>query len=394
LNNNKKIVLVFIRHFLPSFKSGGPVRTLSNMVDNLSDKFIFKFVTLDRDYTDLAPFPNVLINKWTTINGDIDIFYMSQDHATFLNIFHIIRNTEHDIIYLNSFFDYIFTLKVILLNKFFNKYKVILAPRGEFSVGALALKSIRKKIFIYITHYLGLFDCVVWHASTEFERSDIMKHYLKSNNENVNIVLAENIKIKVAIDIPNISNSLFSNKIKIKNTLSIIFLSRICPKKNLDFALRILLGVKANVVFNIYGPIEDPSYWKKCSKIIDSLPSNISCNYLGVLTPDQVSEVLAEHDLFFFPTRGENYGHVIAESLLSSTPILISNLTPWIGLETLGIGYDFPLSDEMKFIKKIEDYASMDFIEFSDIRNTVQIYSAKYFSNKKIIQDNINLFDC
>ena len=35
-----------------------------------------------------------------------------------------------------------------------------------------------------------------------------------------------------------------------------------------------------------------------------------------------------EYDLLFLPTKGENFGHVILESMSAGTPVLISDTTP------------------------------------------------------------------
>jgi glycosyltransferase involved in cell wall biosynthesis len=59
--------------------------------------------------------------------------------------------------------------------------------------------------------------------------------------------------------------------------------------------------------------------------------------------------MLREHDLFFLPTLGENYGHVVQEALLAGCPVLLSDTTPWRGLQALGVGWDLPLDDEAGF---------------------------------------------
>ena len=95
-----------------------------------------------------------------------------------------------------------------------------------------------------------------------------------------------------------------------------VFLSRIVPMKNLLYAIEILNdSYIGSVEFNIYGLIEDREYWDKCEKAIAKLPSNIRCEYCGSVKPDESTSVFAENDVFLFPSRGENFGHVIFESL-------------------------------------------------------------------------------
>ena len=75
------------------------------------------------------------------------------------------------------------------------------------------------------------------------------------------------------------------------------------------------------------------AYWEKCQRIIDDLPENIQVKYNGTIGHEKVVREMASHDLFFLPTLGENFGHVIFEALAAGCPILISDQTPWRNLE-------------------------------------------------------------
>jgi glycosyltransferase involved in cell wall biosynthesis len=59
------------------------------------------------------------------------------------------------------------------------------------------------------------------------------------------------------------------------------------------------------------------------------MPGEVRVTYNGTLEPAEVRTTFASHDLFLFPTLGENFGHVIAESLSASCPVLCSDQTPW-----------------------------------------------------------------
>jgi glycosyltransferase involved in cell wall biosynthesis len=119
--------------------------------------------------------------------------------------------------------------------------------------------------------------------------------------------------------------------------------------KNLDYALEVLRQVQVPVRFNIYGAVEDEVYWKRCREIMATLPDNIEAAYQGSVPHAQVAETLARHDVFFLPTRGENYGHVIFEALSVGTPVLIADTTPWKDLAAVGIGWELPLENPAAF---------------------------------------------
>ena len=105
-----------------------------------------------------------------------------------------------------------------------------------------------------------------------------------------------------------------------------------------------LKGVQGDITFNIVGPFEDPKYVQTCRKVCEDLAPNINVCFHGEVDHVRVHEILSSNHLFFLPTRGENFGHVILEALLAGCPILLSDQTPWKGLENFGIGWDIPLN--------------------------------------------------
>jgi glycosyltransferase involved in cell wall biosynthesis len=109
----------------------------------------------------------------------------------------------------------------------------------------------------------------------------------------------------------------------------LVFISRISPKKNLDLILSALRSLSRPVKFDIYGPLEDAAYWSKCKSLIREVPSSADIKYQGELAPSDVPRTFANYDAFIFPTRGENFGHVVAESLSASCPVVCSDRTPW-----------------------------------------------------------------
>ncbi|MGQ0441176.1 glycosyltransferase family 4 protein, partial [Bacillus sp. B-TM1] len=146
---------------------------------------------------------------------------------------------------------------------------IIVAPRGEFSPGALKIKKLKKELFIKSTKLVGLHNKVIWHATSEEEKTDITQIY------------GEGVPVRVALNLPNIfENTEYQKKEKKRGELKLVFLSRITEKKNLKGALTFLKGITGNITFDIYGPIENQNYWKTCQDVIESLPNNVQVNYM------------------------------------------------------------------------------------------------------------------
>jgi len=385
-SKSRPIILCFVAYYLPGFRSGGPVRTIANFVDHLGDEFDIRIFTHDRDALDTAPYPGVAVDMWNTV-GKARVFYASNRTLTLHGVGRLLSNTPHDVLYLNSFFAYSFTGLPLLARRLglAPKLPCVIAPRGEFSSGAVALKARKKRLYLSVVKALGLYRGLHWQASSSFEVDDIRREFGQQANV---IEVAPNLPPKHEIAIASAQNKY----VRKPGPLRIVFLSRISPKKNLDFALRVLAKVQAIVDFRIYGPQEEQAYWQSCMKLIDALPSNIRAHYLGEVHHIQINEILTEHDLFFLPTRGENYGHVIFEALSAGIPVLISNKTPWRDLEAHGIGWAMSLDDEQAFAKRIDDVASWPDENFLKVRILAQKYARERALNSTVLDVNRQLF--
>jgi glycosyltransferase involved in cell wall biosynthesis len=174
--------------------------------------------------------------------------------------------------------------------------------------------------------------------------------------------------------------------------LRVAFLSRLSAKKNLLGALEILQGVRGNVDLDIYGPVEDEAYWRRCRAAIDALPPNVRASYGGPVAAEDVAAVLADHDLFFLPTLGENYGHVIREALAAGTPVLISDQTPWRDLDAQQVGWDLPLDRPDAFRTALERCIAMSTAEFAVWREHAAAYARRHANDDGAVQATRQLF--
>ena len=372
-------VLVFTPYYLPGYKGGGPIKTIKNLFDTTSSRQLeYKLITSDRDLGDSSSYQTIQHDEWNQV-GEARVFYIRSGFSGLKNIYSCILKDEYDLVCLNSFFSFRFSIYPRLLARI-NSKKVVLAPRGEFSEGALNIKSLKKRLFIAIYKMFRLHKGMVFQASTLYESRDIQR------------VLGAHVDIRIA---ENIGSQEFASNSTVKEheALRLVFLSRISPKKNLLQAINILSKVSASVQFDIYGPIEDKAYWETCQLAMQSLPDHIKVEHKGSLSPDEVVQTLSSYDLFFLPTLGENYGHVIAEALCAGLPILISDQTPWRDLEKIGIGWDLALDAQKEFAKVIDDMAALDNDAYYAKRQHVLDWAQNKFSQGDAVEANIAMFE-
>src|ERR1019366_6035225 len=328
-------VLVCVGTYLPGYKGGGPIRSIENLVAALGNEIQFQIVTLDRDLGDEAPYRGIKENQWVRV-GLADVMYLRPGWLGLLGTFGLLRSLDQNtVLYLNSYFSRCFSILPMYMYwlGLCRPRQVVLAPRGEFSPGALALEKRRKLVYIRLSQWLGLHNGIIGHASSEFEAADIRQCYSKLSCIDVAAVIA------TAQGIIAPASSVGQRRCKKAGELRVVFVSRISRKKKLSSALKMLDGVLGDVSFDIYGPAEDAVYWSECQKLISALPANVRVEYQGQIEHEKIGPVFAEHDLFLFPTLGENFGHVICEALLAGCPVLISDQTPWRDLEKRGAGW-------------------------------------------------------
>lgn len=426
-HDTRPTILIFLRCYLPGEKSGGPVRSIANLVERLGDDFQFKVVTTDRDSGEVAPYPHIQSGRWYN-RGKTQVLYLPPQQHSLRVAKAILHETPSKLIYLNSLFNRFFTIYPILATRNIERLRqrVVLAPRGELDRGALAIKSTKKKYFLAAARKAGLYRTVTWHATNEAERDQIHRRFsptepihcvsnLTSRFDFTEELVPAFREIGSRTEFPSDQNGFAhcpspetrplrtafddsqQGRTKANGTgpLRMAFLSRLVPKKNLAGALRTLEQVRVPVLFDIYGPAEDRRYESQCRQLAAKLPSNIQVNFRGPIDHSRVVETLRQYDVFFFPTLGENFGHVIVEALAAGCIAIISDQTPWRDLELNGAGWDIAVDRPDLFAAAIEQCATMDREvliamkrralamaqeQFDSTKNTVERYRTMFHS--------------
>lgn len=376
-----KKIMILCGYYYPGYKGGGPIQACMNIVDNLSEYFEFYVVTSDRDLGDTAPYDSVKINAWNKI-GNANIYYVQQELRTLKGLEPVINSVQVDAIFMNGFFAPKFTQKPLILRKQgkLQNTRFILSPRGDFT-GGCQNKKLKKYSYIYLTKLIGLYKNLIWHASSDLEAEAIRKKYPKE-------------KIVTITDLPEKYVPVSRMNKKEAGKLKLIFVSRIFPKKNLKYALEILKEVdEGEIIYDIYGPMEDAGYWEECQNIIKQLPKNVTVNYKGQLEHKDVAQAYGEHHAFFFPTLGENYGYVIVEAMMNNCLCLLSKeTTPWdsyIQMTELGA----LLKDREKFVMDIKRLAAMDEEEFNRLVSKTTGYIAEKANPEEHVEKYRKLFE-
>lgn len=354
-------ILIVMGGFFPGQKFGGPPVSVENFCTLMDDCECY-IVTRNHDMGETEPYQNI-DTGWND-RGNCKVLYLSDREYKRKKYEEIIREICPDVLYLQGLFQSCIIPCLRLAKKY--KIPVMLAPRGELCAGAFK-KKYKKIPYITVLKIFGLLRNVHFQSTSDEETQAIQ-----------NFLSVDEKRIRFLTNIPSIPKE---NKLEVQKEPGVakfVFLSRIVSKKNLSFALKCFEGIQGNVVFDIYGTIEDKNYWNKCEQIINMFPKNIKVEYKGNVVHEQVHKIFSAYDAFLFPTQSENFGHVIAEALSIGCPVIVSDQVPWTDVEAFGAGWSIPLNDMCKYREVIQKILSINTEEKKHMsQNAEQYFSLK-----------------
>lgn len=195
-------------------------------------------------------------------------------------------------------------------------YKVVYSPHGMLEPWIMKRHYWTKKIpAILLFQKRGIACADIIHATAESEKKNLLK-------------LGWNKKFEV------IGNCVQVDKIEMKTSWerkkNILFLSRIHPKKGINFLIEAVAALREDLkdyTILIAGPGEE-SYVNELKGISKRLKVDHCFKFLGSVFGNAKYKLYRDADLFVLPTHSENFGIVVAEALASGTPVITTKGAP------------------------------------------------------------------
>ncbi len=173
IEKKKKSVLIFTAGFFPARRYGGPVVSVSNLCALLKDDFKFFIIANDHDLGSKEKLNE--IKKGWNIHEEYSVMYLSEDDKTAKTFIMLINEVNPQSIYLNSLFDFKFTIPILRIAKE-KSIKVLLAPRGQLCKNALKKKY--KKIPYLILYKNLLKYGNIKYQATSMEEVEAIEKYI------------------------------------------------------------------------------------------------------------------------------------------------------------------------------------------------------------------------
>ena len=306
-------VAVLADYWRPGWRAGGPIVSLARLVDKSQCETVI--LTRDHDLGDSSRYFGISPNTWEHASGSPSKIAYLAGWSGLRWATRQLRGERPDMIHVNSLHSPLFGVLPLLALRLgvVRSNVVLITPHGELAPSALRHKWWKKTLARPFLRWL-VPTRAIWHASSQHEASDVI-NWLKRTP---NLVVAPDPAPDPA---PSASTG--------PKAPTVLFASRIHPIKGLDVAIRIMGSVQTPCRFVIAGQPEDDEYWANCQKQLAELPRHIGVDVRGPYSPDESSELMDQATVLLLPTKGENFGQVIAEALSRGCPVAIPPTTPW-----------------------------------------------------------------
>jgi glycosyltransferase involved in cell wall biosynthesis len=203
-------------------------------------------------------------------------------------------------------------------------YKVVLTPHGMLEPWIMQRHYYSKKVpALWLYQRRAVKDADMLHATAESE-----KEHLLQLGWNDKIMIVPN-----GIDVESIQM-----KSSWKRTGNILFLSRVHPKKGINYLIEALAQLGGDYYCIIAGE-GDTSYIEELKRLAGKLGVAERVCFIGGVYGDEKWNWFRRADVFVLPTHSENFGIVVAEALACGTPVITTVGTPWEELNTSHCGW-------------------------------------------------------
>jgi len=266
----------------------------------------------------------------------------------------------------------IFYVKLSLLALKLNK-KIIVHPMGFYEPWSFSQKKIKKKIAWHLYQKRILLKADLIHCASDNEKKNI----LKLNKKFKTVVLPFGIE-------DNFIKKKNSKKLKKKA----LFFSRLHKKKGLLDLISAWKDIdNKDWNLDIVGEGDEKIYLKRM--VLKKKYINI--NFLRpIYKNNDKIKLFNKYDFFILPTKSENFGISILESLARGVPVLTTENTPWKSIKKYNAGWIINKVDPELKLTLIKIFKLKKNIFFIKSKNSINL--AKKFRWNLIFPQYINVY--
>lgn len=317
-------ILHIVPSYKPAYQYGGTIESVANLCEGLvhfgQDVKVFTTTADGKHELNVTP------GKEYTIEGVKVVYFkrITKDHShvTFSlwrHLYHECKN--YDIVHIHSWWNALVLASAFICKK--KKVKIIISTHGMLSDYILKNSNRRIKKMIHGIMGRALLKKSILHTTSNAELAECQK-------------LIPGCKVFTLYNIVWLPEVLVQRK---QNEIfTIIFFSRIHPKKGIELLMKAISLLETKVCLQIAGT-GDQDYIQQLKQLSVELKIDSQIEWLGWINRNEKFEVLMRADLFALTSYNENFANVVVESLYVGTPVLLSKevgLSGFIADKNLG----------------------------------------------------------
>ena len=225
------------------------------------------------------------------------------------------ENIEHyDVIHIHAIFSFVSTYAMWLARKHNTPY--IVRPIGQLEDWSLSQSQTKKKWYLRLIEKGNIEGASAVHFTAESEREQALRRFplLKA----VTIPLGVNKSNTLAFKEPPSSWNIKPN------VATILYLSRLHPKKGLELLLEALSNIKDNDFQLIVAGSGDDDYLSSLQQLTINLGLTSQCAFIGFIEGEEKQRLLEASDIFALTSYSENFGIAVLEAMAAGAMPFIS----------------------------------------------------------------------
>lgn len=368
--------MIFAPYFYPGFRAGGPLRSLVAIVATVERDTEIIVVTSDRDLGEDKAYP--IASATPVPYGRHQVLYINttkfRDTIKWLRL---ARQYRPDVIYINSLWNLGLAIipAISIVMRLVRPKLVAVAPRGQLYPPALRISPIRKRLAMAFWRTTARLSPISWHATNQTEAASIRSK------------LGERGRLHLSLNPVNLPRHASKSRPRPSDHIRILYVGRISPIKNLDTLLQGAIQAGPPATLTLAGPIDDAEYYRQLTRTATALGDRFSS--IGPIDHDKILNLYAKHDVLFFPSLSENFGHVIAEALSMECPVVCGAVTPFTETIQSGGGEILDHTSQAQWCDAILRWTRLSTKELYERRTL----AGKAYAAWQSQRDNSNILD-
>jgi glycosyltransferase involved in cell wall biosynthesis len=253
----------------------------------------------------------------------------------------------------------------------------VVSPHGMLDPWALGRSRWKKRLASDLFERANLAGASAFHATSEQEAMAIRAYGLRQ---------------PIAI-VPNGVDTVPVAQTRREDSgRTLLFLSRIHPKKGLDMLLPAWAALERrhpawSLAIAGGGETHHIAQYRRLAEASGA----VRVRWLGPLHGPAKAEALRGADLFVLPTYGENFGIAVAEALAHGMPVVTTTAAPWEGLMTHGCGWWVDVG-RAPLVAALDDAMGRERVELRAMGERGRAWVAEAFAWPRIGQQMVAVY--